>query len=58
MLRYVGYATSMIGKWHCGFLPWFSPTRSDGTSSLAASEAVSTISLKSTNFCTYDFYEQ
>jgi arylsulfatase A-like enzyme len=22
-----GYETSMIGKWHCGFLPWFSPTR-------------------------------
>ena len=22
-----GYDTAMIGKWHCGFLPWFSPTR-------------------------------
>ena len=22
-----GYATALIGKWHCGYLPWFSPTR-------------------------------
>ncbi len=22
-----GYETALIGKWHCGFLPWFSPTR-------------------------------
>src|SRR5690606_24546834 len=22
-----GYATAMFGKWHCGWLPWFSPIR-------------------------------
>lgn len=28
LLRDSGYATAMIGKWHCGFLPDHSPTRS------------------------------
>ncbi len=23
-----GYTTAMFGKWHCGFMPWFSPMRS------------------------------
>ena len=27
LIRDQGYETSMIGKWHCGYLPWFSPTR-------------------------------
>jgi arylsulfatase A-like enzyme len=22
-----GYETALIGKWHCGYLPWFSPTK-------------------------------
>jgi arylsulfatase A-like enzyme len=22
-----GYSTAMFGKWHCGWLPWFSPVR-------------------------------
>ena len=25
--RAQGYDTALIGKWHCGYLPWFSPTR-------------------------------
>lgn len=27
ILRDGGYETAMFGKWHCGFLPWFSPLR-------------------------------
>ncbi|GGT02320.1 MULTISPECIES: sulfatase family protein [Streptomyces] len=28
LLKKAGYATALIGKWHCGFLPDYSPTRS------------------------------
>lgn len=28
LLRDAGYATALIGKWHCGYLPDHSPTRS------------------------------
>lgn len=27
LLHGQGYETALIGKWHCGYLPWFSPTR-------------------------------
>lgn len=27
LLAGVGYDTAMFGKWHCGWLPWFSPLR-------------------------------
>ncbi|MER5435262.1 sulfatase-like hydrolase/transferase [Streptomyces sp. NPDC002588] len=28
LLRKTGYATALIGKWHCGWLPDYSPTKS------------------------------
>ncbi|WP_299529316.1 sulfatase [uncultured Streptomyces sp.] len=28
LLRTSGYATALIGKWHCGYLPDYSPTKS------------------------------
>ncbi|MEV6520359.1 sulfatase-like hydrolase/transferase [Longispora sp. NPDC051575] len=28
LLAGAGYRTALFGKWHCGYLPWFSPTRS------------------------------
>ncbi|MFK0120980.1 sulfatase [Streptomyces sp. NPDC090994] len=28
LLKEAGYSTALIGKWHCGFLPDYSPTRS------------------------------
>ncbi|GAA2843691.1 sulfatase-like hydrolase/transferase [Crossiella cryophila] len=27
LVKAAGYDTALIGKWHCGYLPWFSPTR-------------------------------
>jgi arylsulfatase A-like enzyme len=27
LLRADGYRTAMFGKWHCGWLPWFSPIK-------------------------------
>lgn len=28
LLRDIDYTTALYGKWHCGFLPWYSPVKS------------------------------
>ena len=58
MLRDVGYATSMIGKWHCGFLPWFSPTRLGWDEFFGSFGGGLDYFSKVTNLGTYDLYEQ
>jgi arylsulfatase A-like enzyme len=42
LLKGVGYDTALIGKWQCGYLPWFSPTRVGWDEFFGNSAAVST----------------
>jgi arylsulfatase A-like enzyme len=45
LLKKAGYGTTLVGKWHLGFLPDFSPLQSGYDTSSAYSAALPTISI-------------
>lgn len=57
LLRQAGYATALIGKWHCGFLPDYGPTRSGWDEFFGNFGGVLEYFSKLGQLGTYDLYE-
>ncbi|MEU4236231.1 sulfatase-like hydrolase/transferase [Actinoplanes sp. NPDC026619] len=57
LLKTVGYDTAMYGKWHCGFLPWFSPLRSGWDEFFGNFSGAVDYYSKVDNSGTHDLYE-
>ncbi|MGN9762827.1 sulfatase family protein [Streptomyces sp. SD31] len=57
LLRKTGYATALIGKWHCGFLPDYSPVKSGWDEFFGNFGGVLEYFSKLGQFGEYDLYE-
>ncbi|MFJ2244009.1 sulfatase [Streptomyces sp. NPDC087862] len=57
LLGGAGYTTAMIGKWHCGFLPEYSPTRSGWDEFFGSFGGALEYYSKLTSDRRYDLYE-
>ncbi|MGL4177037.1 MAG: sulfatase family protein [Dermatophilaceae bacterium] len=57
LVNRAGYDTMMIGKWHCGFLPTFSPTRSGWDDFVGNFGGVVDYFSKVNELAQYDLYE-
>ncbi|MGV9451520.1 sulfatase family protein [Streptomyces sp. NPDC003635] len=57
LLRKAGYSTALIGKWHCGWLPDYSPTKSGWDEFFGNFGGVLEYFSKLGQLGTYDLYE-
>jgi arylsulfatase A-like enzyme len=57
LLQASGYATALFGKWHCGYLPWYSPLKSGWDEYLGSFSGGMDYFSKVDPFGKYDLFE-